>query len=253
MPGVSDTAFYLGNLPVYWYGICIALGVFAGALVLFLREARLGLPKDTGLDAALWAVPMGLVFARAFYVAFRWEEFAGDPASILYLHKGGLAIYGGLMGGGAALFCHARAKKISFALLLDLLAPALAIGQAIGRWGNFFNQEAYGIAAPEVLCWFPASVLIEAEGGWHLATFFYESLWCLLVFFYLLHREKKVKGQPGDLFLRYGLLYGLERMLVEGLRTDSLYLGPLRVSQLISLVLVLGTGTALIVRRERRT
>ena len=161
-----------------------------------------------------------------------------------------MAIYGGIIGGVAAGYFYSRRKRLSFMKLADLCAPSIALGQAIGRWGNFVNQEAYGAAAR--YAWqrrFPISVFIRADGQWHYATFFYESAWCLLIVIALLAAEKKRRfRREGDIFLSYVFLYALERALVEGLRTDSLYLGPLRVSQLLSLAALIACA-ALFLRR----
>ena len=175
--------------------------------------------------------------ARLYYVIFSWQAYADDPIRALYIWEGGMAIYGGIIGGVLAGWLYARRKKLPFLKLADLAAPSIALGQAIGRWGNFVNQEAYGAVVAHA--WqrrFPIGVFIQADGQWHYATFFYESAWCLLIVAALLLAEKKRRlRREGDIFLAYVFLYALERALVEGLRTDSLYLGPLRVSQLLSL------------------
>ena len=152
-----------------------------------------------------------------------------------------MAIYGGIIGGVLAGYLYARHKHLPFLRLADLAAPSIALGQAIGRWGNFVNQEAYGAVATQP--WqqrFPISVFIQADGQWHFATFFYESAWCFIIVAALLIAErKKLFHRDGEIFRAYVFLYALERALVEGLRTDSLYLGPFRVSQLLSLAALL--------------
>ena len=237
---ITRSALILFGFELHWYGLLIAAGVLAAVLLACSREKRLGLERDTALNVALLAVPVAIVCARLYYVLFSWEYYAAHPQEILNIRQGGLAIYGGVIGGVLTGWIYCRVKKISFPKGLDLAAPSIALGQAIGRWGNFFNQEAYGAAVTKPgLQFFPLAVSIEGS-GWHWATFFYESLWCaLIVAFILTGERKRFFRRDGDIFGSYLLLYGLERALVEGLRTDSLYLGPIRVSQLLSLALVL--------------
>ena len=239
---------------IHWYGVLIALGVLGAVLLAWRREARLGLKKETTLDLALICVPAGILCARLYYVLFSWNYYAAHPAEILDLRGGGLAIYGGVIGGVLAGWLYSRVKKIPFGTLADLVAPGLAFGQAVGRWGNFLNQEAYGAAVTNAkMQFFPLSVYIEGS-GWHYATFFYESAWCALICTFLLIAEKRgFFRKKGDTFLWYLFLYALERCLVEGLRTDSLYIGPLRVSQALSLtvLLVLQIGLCLRLRGKQ--
>lgn len=251
MFGISRSALTLFGFELRWYGVLIALGVLGAVIVAHRREARLGLPKDTALDLALVGVPAAVVCARVYYVLFSWEYYAAHPGDILNIRQGGLAIYGGVLGGVLAGWIYCRVKKLSFPCCLDLAAPALALGQAVGRWGNFLNQEAYGRAVTDPrLQFFPLAVYIEGS-GWHWATFFYESLWCVLIVVFLLAVEKRgFFRRRGDTFGAYLFLYALERTLVEGLRTDSLYLGPLRVSQALSLAALLAVGLVL-ARRAR--
>ena len=238
---------------IHWYGVLIALGVLGAVLLAWLREERLGLKRETTLDLALICVPVGILCARLYYVIFSWDYYAAHPAEILDIRGGGLAIYGGVIGGVLAGWIYSRVKKIPFGTLADLVAPGLAFGQAVGRWGNFLNQEAYGAAVTKAhLHIFPLSVYIEGS-GWHYATFFYESLWCALICIFLLIAEKRgFFKRKGDTFLWYLFLYALERCLVEGLRTDSLYIGPLRVSQALSLTVLLVLQIGLCLRLRGR-
>ena len=238
---------------IHWYGVLIALGVLGAVLLAWLREERLGLKRETTLDLALICVPVGILCARLYYVLFSWDYYAAHPAEILDIRGGGLAIYGGVIGGVLAGWIYSRVKKIPFGTLADLVAPGLAFGQAVGRWGNFLNQEAYGAAVTNPhMHIFPLSVYIEGS-GWHYATFFYESLWCALICIFLLIAEKRgFFKRKGDTFLWYLFLYALERCLVEGLRTDSLYIGPLRVSQALSLTVLLVLQIGLCLRLRGR-
>lgn len=235
-----------GRIPVY--GLLIAAAIALSIYLCSREEKRLGLPKDFSLDLALWAIPAGIVGARLYYVAFRWDLYAANPLRILYLWEGGLAIYGGVIGGalGALLLC--RRRKVSFKAVADLVAPVLILSQAIGRWGNFFNGEAYGYLV-ESPAWQFFPVAVQVDGAWHLATFFYESLWDFAGF-WLLWLQRKRPRPAGDLFLKYLCWYGLGRALIEGLRTDSLMWGPVRVSQALSILLCLGAGAALLLHRK---
>jgi phosphatidylglycerol:prolipoprotein diacylglycerol transferase len=220
------------------YGILIASALALGTWLGTREEKRLGLPKDTGLDIVLFALLPAVITARLYYVAFTWESFKDDPISILYFWQGGLAIYGAVIGGALGVWCLSRRKIIRFATLGDMVAAPLLLGQAIGRWGNYFNGEAYGytVINPSFQ-FFPFAVLIS--GSWHLATFFYESMWNLLGFLFLYFNRNRFQrqGRRGHVLLWYFLWYGLGRMCIEGLRTDSLMAGPIRVSQLLSLLL----------------
>ena len=217
------------------YGLLIALGILIAVLLCAKNEARLGLPKDTAFDIALWCLPLGIIGARLYYCAFSWEQYRANPLSVLYIWEGGLAIYGGIIGGILGGFLLAKRKKLPFASLCDLVAPVLPLAQAIGRWGNFFNGEAYGAAITDAaLQFFPYGV--QVNGIWYQATFFYESMWDLCVFAALWFTRKK--WRRGDGFPLYFILYGLGRLFIEGMRSDSLWWGNIRVSQLLSGLLI---------------
>ncbi len=227
---------------VPWYSLIIVTAIALGIFLCGREEKRLGLPKDTAIDSALWAIPFGIIGARLYYVAFAWEQFSVNPIRILYVWEGGVAIYGALLGGLLGVWLNARRKKISLPALLDMIAPSVMLAQALGRWGNYFNMEAYGEAVINP-AWqfFPFAVLIPgAEGAtWHLATFFYESVWDLVSFLLLMAFRKRM-ARRGDVFLWYVLLYGAGRAVVEGLRLDSLMWlnGTIRVSQWLSLLAI---------------
>ena len=247
--------FRVFGLNVRWYGVLIALGIGLGTLLGRAREKRLGLPADVSVDLVLLGVPCAIVGARLYFVLFSWQSYAAEPLRALFVWEGGLAIYGGILGALAGGLVYARRRALPFLRLADLAAPCFALGQAVGRWGNFINQEAYGAA---VRCdWqraFPIGVYIAADGRWHYATFFYESAWCLaIVLLLLLGERKRLFRRSGATFAAYAFLYALERALVEGLRADSLYLGPLRVSQLLSLaVLIACAALGLVLGRRKR-
>lgn len=234
MTGVQGISLPLAA--IHLYGILIAAAIAIGAWLCTLEERRLKLPKDLGVDIVLHALPPALIVSRLYYVAFTWQEFSQDPLRILRIWEGGLAIYGAVIGGALGVALLARRKKLPFLLLADIVAPALLLGQAIGRWGNYFNGEAFGYAVTNpALQFFPFAV--QVGGSWHLATFFYESCWNLLgfLFLYLNRRRFQRDGRLGHVFFWYLLWYGFGRMFIEGLRTDSLMFYSLRVSQALSL------------------
>lgn len=252
MMNINPVALTIFGRPIYWYGILISLAVLLGIVLAYREAKRKGWNPDHILDFALLAVPLAIVCARIYYVVFEWQRYAANPISALYIWQGGIAIYGAVIGGvlAAVIFCKWRKKSLW--QLLDICAPSLVLGQCIGRWGNFFNQEAYGYqVASASQEWFPFAVQIQSDGAWHYATFFYESLACLLIFLFLLWYKRRSKTD-GNVFLFYLLLYGIERAFVEGLRTDSLYIGGVvRVSQVLSVVLVIVSLVLLIQRRRR--
>ncbi len=239
----SRVAFTVLGRQIYWYGVLVALGVVLGVLTASLRERREGLPRDTAMDFALVCMPVAIVCARIYYVAFEWRQFAGNLWSVFDIRSGGLAIYGGVIGGALAAVLASRRKKIAYGRLADLVAPSLALGQAIGRWGNFCNQEAFGgLVTAARWQFFPAAVYIERLGEWHMAAFFYESVWCFgiwLLLEILVRRGVFDDRRRGDVFFWYAALYSAERAVVEGLRTDSLYWGSVRVSQALSCAMLI--------------
>ncbi len=280
MGNIDRVCFSIGSVNIYWYGVLMASGIIVAILLANIEGKRKKLYSDAIIDLCLWIIPLGVIGARLYYVLFSWKNYAANPISALYIWQGGLAMYGSIIGGLIGLFIFSRRKKIRALKLLDCIAPGLVLAQAIGRWGNFFNQEAFGLpVTPEmmaqhpILQYFPFVVSINGAHSFdgalclnpiHLATFFYESAWCVLVFILLWSIRKKFK-HDGDCFLVYAMLYSFERMFVEGLRGDSLYLikpemlsaipNGIRVSQALSLLLFVGIGVFLIIRtsKERKS
>lgn len=246
-------AFTLGPLTVNWYGVLIAAAVLIGYALASHEQRRVGLPEGTMLDIFFYIVPLAIVCARLYYVVFSWDMFRDRPWEIVMIHKGGIAIYGAVLGGILGAYIFSRRRRLPMGKLIDMLTPSLVLGQAIGRWGNFFNQEAYGaLITDERLMFFPAGVYIEALGEWHMATFFYESMWCLIVFGVLMATRRRYT-HSGDVLCWYAVLYGAERAIVEGMRTDSLYLGGVRMSQLLSMLMILAVLALFFARRGHRT
>lgn len=254
-PPLNPVAFNLGPIPVHWYGIIIGLGL-ALALYLAIREGdRRGLPKDTFADLLIWAIPIAIISARIYYVIFEWGYYSNHLADIPKIWNGGIAIHGALIGAVATAYIFAKKRGLSFWKIADIAAPSIILGQAIGRWGNFMNQEAHG---GEVTRSFleglhlPTFIInqMEINGVYYHPTFLYESLWnfagvALLILL------RRVNLRRGELFLTYVIWYSIGRFFVEGMRTDSLMLGSLRMAQTISIALIIGAVAILIYRRKK--
>ena len=221
--------FAVGPLTIHFYGLVIACGLMLAVFYACRRSAQFGLKEDDILDGVLWVTPFAIICARIYYVVFSWEEYAADPISALYIWNGGIAIYGGVLGAivGTAVAC--RIKKVKLTAVLDIVLLGFLIGQCIGRWGNFFNREAFGAPTESFL---RMGLYNIHTGSWEYyhPTFLYESLWNLCGFL-LLHFLSKRRQYDGQIALGYAAWYGLGRVWIEGLRMDSLYFGPFRVSQ----------------------
>jgi prolipoprotein diacylglyceryl transferase len=239
---MDPVAFSIFGLEVRWYGLLIAIAVMIGTLIAAKEAGRKGIKEETLIDFLLFAVPVAIISARLYYVIFSWSYYSSNPGQILNIRGGGLAIHGAVIGGALVAIIFTRIKKLRFWTLADVVAPSLILGQAIGRWGNFANQEAHG--GPTDLPWG-----IMVDGVKVHPTFLYESIWNLLVFLFLIWYRKKSKVE-GEIFLLYVILYSVARFFIEGLRTDSLMLGPIRVAQLIS-VLTIAVGGAVLYNRKK--
>ncbi|MCQ5130940.1 prolipoprotein diacylglyceryl transferase [Butyricicoccus faecihominis] len=226
---LNRVAFTVFGKPIYWYGIIICIGFLLGAMYLNARAKQFGYTSDNLIDCLLICVPAGIVCARIYFVAFEWDYYKNHLSEIINIRNGGIAVYGSVIGILIGLFAYSRFKKISFTGLCDMAAVGLLIGQCIGRWGNFVNAEAHG--GPTNLPW---GMSIDGAAPVH-PTFFYESFWNLLGFI-VLHFYSKKRKFSGEIALLYVMWYGLGRAWIEGLRTDSLYLGDLRVSQVLAIV-----------------
>ena len=238
-PLLERTAF----LGISWYAILIVGAIVVGYILCTREARRQRLPQDLVIDFLLYAIPLGIICARLYYVIFRFGDYSDDLLSILDIRNGGLAIYGGVIGGLIAARHVARKDGVPVLALLDLVAPALALGQGIGRWGNYINMEAYGLRIAEpYLQFFPFAVEIPVGEVWywHMATFFYEFCWDILVFILLLVIRRHMRRQ-GDVFCWYLLLYCAGRTVIEGLRADSLtFISEfVRISQVLSAIAAL--------------
>ena len=250
---INRVAFSIGSFSVYWYGILIATGLLLAVLYAYFNAHRFGVDRDKLVDCVIVGILTAIVGARLYYVAFRWDYFSQHPAEIIDIRDGGIAIYGSIIGALAGGLIVAKIKKMRFLPVLDVTMISFLIGQAIGRWGNFFNQEAYGSATDSLF-------RMVSEGTNNIAVhpcFLYESVWCALGFVFLHIFNRHFQHYHGQIFYLYLVWYGAERMVVEGLRTDSLYLPfsvvgyDLRVSQLLSLVLVI-VGVVMLIKNRKK-
>lgn len=226
-----------------WYSFLIVAGAALAIFLAVKEEKHTSLKKDTVLDFSLIVLPCGIIGARIYYVIFSWNQFKDDLFSIFRIWEGGIAIYGAVIAGLITAWFFCRKRKISFFTLCDLIAPGLILAQAIGRWGNYFNQEAYGLAVHNPsLTFFPFAVQIQSSNGlqWHMATFFYESVWNFTVFLFLILARRKWFKYSGDVISFYAFLYACGRLVIEDFRMDSLYASSsVRISQLLSVFICL--------------
>ena len=247
--------FSIGALNFNFYGIIIALGLILAVIYGWKRSKQFGIKGDDITDGVLWIVPFAIICARLYYCIFAWKEkgYAENPISILYIWEGGLAIYGGVIGAaiGVTVFC--LIKKIKLPALLDLVALGFLIGQSIGRWGNFFNREAFGAETDFFLrmgLGLTADGKLSPHFAYYHPTFLYESVWNAMGFV-LLHFLSRRRKYDGQIALGYAAWYGLGRAFIEGLRVDSLYWGPFRVSQVLAAVSCLAAVTVLMIQAFR--
>ena len=268
---INPTAFSIFGFNIQWYGIIITFGLILALIYVLPKMKRFGLDSDRAIDVIIGGVIGGIIGARAYYVLMRWDEYKWDWKAILNTRNGGLAIYGGLIGAIIVGYVIARIRKVRALPMLDIVSLGFLIGQGIGRWGNFVNQEAFGINTDNFLGMtggtIQRSISYDMQIGGNMyfndvkvlwekpvhPCFLYESLWCLLGFVILAFWSKRRK-YDGQIFLMYLSWYGIERFIVEGLRTDSLMLGNIRISQALSAVLFILSvilQILLLVRRKR--
>lgn len=253
---LDPIAISLGPIQVHWYGLIIGTGL-ALALFLAIREGnRRGLPKDTFADLMLWAIPIAILSARAYYVLFEWDYYADHPEQIIQIWNGGIAIHGALIGSVLTAYFFAKKRGISFWKIADIAAPSIILGQAIGRWGNFMNQEAHGGEVSRAFLenlQLPEFIINQMyiNGAYYHPTFLYESIWNLAGFI-LLILLRRVNLRRGELFLTYVIWYSVGRFFIEGMRTDSLMIGGLRMAQTISIALIVVAVMMVIYRRKKR-
>lgn len=235
---MNPVAFRVFGQEIRWYGIIIAGGVIAAFLVSYLLAKKKKLDFDIIIDGFLWSFPFAIIGARLYYVAFEYKNYQSF-FDVINIRNGGLAIHGGLIGGLLVAFIFTRAKKVNFFEYIDVIMPGVILAQAIGRWGNFMNQEAHGGPVTEAfISKFPEFIQqgMLINGTYYHPTFLYESIWNLVVFGILIYILNRKKNQNGIVIGSYMILYSLGRFFIEGLRTDSLMFFGLRTAQLISIV-----------------
>ncbi len=232
---IDPVAFSIGGKEIYWYGIILALGYFLAVVYALRRVGEFGLTEDHILDGLLIVTPIAIICARAYFCIFNWELFADNPISCLYIWEGGIAIYGSVIGAVVSTMIYTHVKKVPLLPVLDLVALGFMIGQFIGRWGNFVNCEAHGGVTDSFLRMGIADV--QGNVTYYHPTFLYESVWNFVGFVFL-HFYSKHRKYDGQIFTMYVAWYGLGRAIIEGMRTDSLYLfhTGIRVSQLLAAV-----------------
>ncbi|MFC4387068.1 prolipoprotein diacylglyceryl transferase [Gracilibacillus marinus] len=259
-PALDPVFIKIGSLPIYWYGVIIASGVFL-ALWLATREAdRLGVKKDYIIDLVVYAIPIAILSARIYYVIFKWDQYSNGPFwKVFAVWEGGIAIHGALIGSVITAIIYTRIRKLSFWQIADIVAPSIILGQAIGRWGNFMNQEAHGGPISQATYesfhqYLPDFIMNQMciKGTMYHPTFLYESVWNIIGFGLLL-LLRKYPIRRGELFLSYVIWYSIGRYFIEGMRTDSLYIIEpiLRTAQFISIVLIICAIILIVFRRKK--
>lgn len=253
---LNPIAFNLGGIQVHWYGIIIASAVVLATILAVQEAKRRRIDPDSIYDLILWALPVAIITARMYYVIFEWGYYQNHVDEIVRVWDGGIAIYGALIGAGIVVYLFCRANWIPVWLMLDIIAPVLIMAQGIGRWGNFMNQEAFGritsLAFLQSLH-LPHFIIQQMliDGAYRQPTFLYESLWDILGFIVLMSlRHKKHLFKQGEVFFSYVIWYAFGRFFVEGMRTDSLMLLGIRVSQWLSVILFIGAIGILVFRRK---
>jgi len=243
-PTFDRVAIELGPIPIYWYGVVIALGAILGLLIAIYESKRIGFNEEYAVDVVIWSIPISILCARIYYVIFEWDYYGQHLDQIINIRQGGIAIHGAIFGALLTVFLYTKKKNISFWQITDILAPSLLLGQAIGRWGNFFNQEAHGgkttwtflqdtLHLPK---WIVDQMYID--GSYYIPTFLYESVWNILGVILLIVWRMAGNPRRGYIFLGYLVWYSVGRFYIEGLRTDSLMVaGELRTAQLVSIAL----------------
>ena len=257
---IDPVAISIGDIEIRWYGLIICLGMLLAVAYVIFRGRQKSITMDDVIDIALVIIPCGIVGARLYYVIMEfdrylytdggfWKNLGQTLLNIVSVWEGGLAIYGGIIAGGIALVCVAKKKKLNVCQILDMVAPAVMIGQILGRWGNFFNGEAHG-GETEIFC--RMGLWENGEQIFVHPTFLYESLWNLVGFVIanLLYRKKKFEG---EIFFFYIAWYGFGRMIIEQLRTDSLMVGVFRISQVVGFVcFIVGTVCIIVFANRAR-
>ena len=240
---MDRVALDLGFIQIYWYSICIVVGMAVGMYLVYREAARKSIGENTMTNLIFDTIIISIIGARLYYVLFLWEYYSNHLLEIFEIWNGGLAIHGAILFGGTFLFFFTRSHSLNTLKILDICCVGVILGQAIGRWGNFFNQEAFGseVSLDFLKSMFLPSFIIDGMnigGVYHHPTFLYESIWCLIGFGILLYTRRKRFIKIGQIFSVYCIWYGTGRFFFEMLRTDSLMLGPVKMAQLVSIAMV---------------
>lgn len=246
---ISKVAFKILGLEIYWYAIFIVFAMILAILIFKKRDGLYNICFNDILDLSLYVIPISIICARLYYIVFNLEYYLQNPNDILNIRNGGLAIYGGIIGGAITCFIFCIKRKINILDLFDYVVPAIVLGQAIGRWGNFVNVEAYGVETRSV---FRMGIMELGTYKEVHPTFLYESLMCIVIFIVLLFMKNRRKFK-GQIAITYLMLYSLERTFVEGLRIDSLMLGNVRISQILSIIIFVVSLIIYIIKLKSKT
>jgi phosphatidylglycerol---prolipoprotein diacylglyceryl transferase len=242
---IDRIAIEIGPITVYWYGIIIGIGILIGLMLVMKESSKVGVDPNIFPDLLIWAIPLSILSARIYYVSFEWEYYKGNLLNIVAVWEGGIAIHGALIGAILTTIIYCYKKGVSFWKVADITAPSLILAQAIGRWGNFINQEAHGTEVSRTFLesmFLPDFIIDQMfiDESYYHPTFLYESVWNVIGFVILITIRRKVsKLKQGEVFLSYLIWYSSGRFFIEGMRTDSLMLtDSIRVAQLISLLII---------------
>lgn len=247
-------AFTIGDISVRWYGIIMASAFSIGIYLAYKRAQSVGVDPEHIINMVMWIIPVAIIGARTYYVIFEWHRYADDLWTVFAVWHGGLAIHGGLIGGIIAGYIYIRINKLKAGQIADITAPSVVLGEAIGRWGNFINQEAHGgPVSVEFISKFPDFIANQMyiSGQYYHPTFLYQSCWNLFVFIFLCIYWKKKKFD-GEIALWYLALYSIGRFFIEDMRTDSLMLGQFQIAQVVSLALMIISFSMIIYYRVIR-
>lgn len=252
-----STIITIGNFELKWYSFLLLVSFTLGSILIFIRSKKLNLNKNQILDLLFYLILFAIIGARIYYVVFNLDYYLKYPIEIIKVWEGGLAIHGGIIAGFIYLIYFCKKNKISILSITDLVVPSLALGQAIGRWGNFFNQEAYGpIVKYEILkrIHIPNFIIngMYIDNNYHYPTFLFESIWCFLIFIVILILIRLKKEKLGLYTSIYLIMYGIERFIIESLRQDSLMLFNLRIAQIVSIIMIIIGIFILILGRRKK-
>ncbi|MBQ3415694.1 MAG: prolipoprotein diacylglyceryl transferase [Clostridia bacterium] len=245
---INRVAFEFEGIKIYWYAIIIVSGIILSLFLCHKDNGKYNIKFEDVLELALFIFPVSIIFARLYFVLFKLDYYLQNPMEIFNIRNGGLAIYGGIIGAIVTILVYCKIKKIKFWDMVDYIVPYLPLGQSIGRWGNFFNQEAHGTETDSL---FRMGIV---ENGNYIQvhpTFLYESI-CTFIIFLILYFNRNKRKYPGEITYTYLFLYGIARSIIEGFRTDSLMLGEFRISQILSIILSIIFGSIIIYKKVRK-